>query len=213
MFSKSFAEMLKVDVSPYLKERDDSAGVKYLPWAVCKKLLHDHGAEEVLFWPVPGPDGSTLRKSELEFKDKNGVSNRCYEVLVHIKVDGMEWDVVYPVLNGNNPVKDNTLNQLRVHNAVRRAFVKGVAEKTGLGFDLWLHEDDLPDEPVEDLSKHSLLKCRQRLLELITDKIAQGIPMNVMADRLGRTEDELRAMMNWHLTLVKVEKTIWEMQP
>lgn len=209
MFSKSFNEMMKVDVKPYVQNRD---GADYLPWASCKKLLHDNGAEEVMFWPVPGPDGSTLRKSDAIFIDKNNVANRCYEVLVHIKVDNLEWDTVYPVINGNNPVKDNSMSQLRVHNAVRRAFVKGVAERTGLGFHLWLEVDDLPEE-IEDLSRHNILKCRQRLLELITDKINQGIPLNVIADRLGRTEEELRAMMDWHRTLAKVEKAIAEMQP
>lgn len=209
MFDKSFSEMLKVDVRPYVKARD---GADYLPWAACKKLLHDNGAEVVMFWPVPGPDGSTLRKSDTSFVDKSGIANRCYEVLVHIQVDGLEWETAYPVINGNNPVKDNSMSQLRVHNAVRRAFVKGVAERTGLGFHLWLEVDDLPEE-IEDLSRHNILKCRQRLLELITDKINQGIPLNVIADRLGRTEEELRAMMDWHRTLAKVEKAIAEMQP
>lgn len=213
MFSKTFAEMLQVDVQQYVKKRDDGDKAEYLPWAVCKKLLHDHGAEEVMFWPVPGPDGSTLRKSDISFTDKNGTPNRCYEVLVHIKVDALEWDVTYPVLNGNNPVKDNSMNQLRVHNAIRRAFVKGVAEKTGLGFALWLKEDDLPEEPVDDLSKHSLLKCQQRIQELITYKINEGIPFNIMCDRLNRSEDEVRQMLNWYKTLVRLEKAIWEMQP
>lgn len=208
MFEKSFNEMLKVDVKPYVKIRD---GVEYLPWAACKKLLHDCGAETVMFWPVPGPDGSTLRKSDAVFTDKNGVQNRCYEVLVHIQVDSLQWETAYPVLNGNTPVKDNSMSQLRVHNAIRRAFVKGVAERIGLGFNLWLKEEDLPEE--EDLRKHDILKCRQRLLELVTDKINMGIPLNVMADRLNRTEEELRQMMNWHNILYKLEKAIEEMQP
>lgn len=209
MFEKSFTEMMKVDVSHYVKQRD---GQPYLPWASCKKLLHDNGAEVVMFWPVPGPDGSTLRKSDSAFVDKNGVSNRVYEVLVHIQVDGLQWETAYPVLNGNSPVKDNSMNQLRVHNAIRRAFVKGVAERTGLGFSLWLDTDDLPDEP-DDLSKHSLAKCKQRLLELITAKINSGIPLNVMADRLGMDEDTLRAKMSLYNELARMEKAIREMEP
>jgi hypothetical protein len=208
MFDKSFNEMLKVDVTPYVKKRD---GQDYLPWANCKKLLHDNGAETVLFWPVPGPDGSTLRKSDMEFIDKNGVGNRCYEVLVHIKVDNLEWETTYPVINGNNPVKDNSMSQLRVHNAIRRGFVKGVAERTGLGFSLWLEVDDLPDE-VDDLSKHSLAKCRQRLLELVTAKINAGLPLNIIADRLGMEEDTLRAKFSLYNELAKLEKTIAEMK-
>ena len=210
MFSKSFNEMLAVDVSGYTKQRDN---IDYLPWAACKKLLHDNGAEVVMFEPVPGPDGSTLRKSDLAFADKNGVENRCYEVLVHIKVDNLEWDIAYPVMNGNNPVKDNSLNQLRVHNAVRRAFVKGVAERTGLGFNLWLGEDDLPGEDTEDLSKHSLAKCKQRLTELITYKINSGIPLSIMADRLNMDEDTLRSKIALYGELARLERAIWEMQP
>lgn len=213
MFEKSFKEMMAVDVSPYLKERDDAKGVQYLPWARCKMLLHEHGAEEVMFYPVPGVDGSTLRMSTETFKDKEGKTNRAYEVLVHIKVDNIEWDTVYPVMNGNNPVKDNTMNQLRLHNAVRRAFVKGVAEKIGLGFNLWLDEDDLPQEETEDLSKHNIQKIKQRCQELVTSKINQGIPLNVIADRLGMDEESFKAKFALYNELANFEYKIWEMKP
>lgn len=210
MFNKTFDAMTKVDIAKYVQARD---GVKYLPWAGCKKLLHDNGAEVVMFWPVPGEDGSSLRKSELEFLDKNGKSNRCYEVLVHIKVDELEWETAYPVLNGNNPVRDDTMSQLRLHNAIRRAFVKGVAERTGLGFELWLKEDDLPEEPVDDLSKHSLAKCKQRLTELITAKINQGLELNIIADRLQMDADTLRGKLSLYNELARIEKAIMEMKP
>lgn len=213
MFTKSFNEMMKVDVAPYVKQRDDKSDVDYLPWAACKKLLHDNGAEKVMFWPVPGPDGSTLRMSEAVFQDSKGKTNRCYEVLVHIQVDDLDWETAYPVLNGNNPVKDDGMNQLRVHNAIRRAFVKGVAERTGLGFSLWLKEDDLPVEKEEDLSKHSLAKCKQRLAELITYKINnEGIPLNIMADRLGMDADTLRGKLSVYNELARLERAIWEMK-
>lgn len=211
MFSKTFNEMMSIDVSPYVKQRD---GADYLNWAMCKKLLHENGAEEVMFYPVLNADGSTLRMSNAEFVDKNGVKNRAYEVLVHIKVDNIEWDIAYPVMNGANPVKDNSMSQQRVHNAVKRAFVKGVAERIGLGFGLWLDEDDLPQEDeTEDLSKHSLLKCRQRLMELVTAKINAGIPLNLIADKVGLDEESLRAKFAVYNELAKLEKTIWELQP
>lgn len=203
MFDKSFSEMQKVDVSKYIKKRD---GADYLPWAICKKLLHDNGAECVMFYPVPGPDGSTLRKSDMEFEDKNGVKNRCYEVMVHISVDKIEWDITYPVMNGNNPVKDNSMNQLRVHNAIRRAFVKGVAERIGLGFDLWLGDDETTDES-EDLGRHSLAKCKQRLEEEITEKI-KTMPFSVLCEKIGRGEDEVRAMMSYYKLLAKLERDV-----
>lgn len=211
MFDKSFEEMMKIDVSPYVKQRDNA---DYLNWAMCKKLLHDNGAEVVMFYPVAGVDGSTLRMSTASFVDKNGVANRVYEVLVHIKVDNIEWDIAYPVMNGNNPVKDNSMSQLRVHNAVRRAFVKGVAERIGLGFSLWLDDDDLPpEEETEDLSKHSIMKIRQRVQELVTDKINQGIPFSVIADRLGMDEEGVRAKFSVYNELAKFEYNIREMKP
>lgn len=213
MFDKSFVEMMKVDVRPFAKARDESPDVLYLPWAVCKKLLHDHGADTVMFWPVPGPDGSSLRRSELTFKDKNGVTNQAYEVVVHIQVDNLQWDTVYPVMNGDKPVKDNSMNQLRLHNAIRRAFVKSVAERLGLGFDLWLSENDLPDEATEDLSKHNLAKCKQRLLELVTAKINAGLPLTLIADRLGMDEETLRAKFSLYNELAKLEKAIGDMEP
>lgn len=210
MFDKSFEEMMKIDVSPYVKQRD---GADYLGWAICKKLLHENGAEEVMFYPVPSPDGSTLRMSSIPFVDKNGIANRAYEVLVHIKVDNIEWDIAYPVMNGNNPVKDNSMSQLRVHNAVRRAFVKGVAERIGLGFNLWLDDDDLPQDETEDLSKHNIMKIRQRVQELVTEKINQGIPFGVIADRLGMDEESVRAKFAVYSELANFERRIWEMKP
>lgn len=210
MFDKSFREMLEIDVTPYVKQRD---GSDYLGWATCKKLLHENGAEVVMFNPVLSPDGSTLRMSKESFTDKNGIVNRVYEVLVHIQVDNIEWEIAYPVMNGSNPVKDNSMSQQRVHNAVRRAFVKGVAERIGLGFSLWLDEDDMPqEEETEDLSKHSLAKCKQRLTELITAKINDGIPLNVIANRLNMDEETLRGKLSLYNELAKIEKTIREMK-
>lgn len=210
MFTKSFEEAMKIDVSPYVKQRD---GADYLNWAKCKLLLHENGAEKVMFYPVPAADGSTLRMSNVSFVDKNGVANRVYEVLVHIIVDDIEWDIAYPVMNGNNPVKDNSMSQLRVHNAVRRAFVKGVAERLGLGFSLWLDDDDLPQEETEDLSKHNILKIKQRAQELVTAKINQGIPLSVIADRLGMDEETFRAKFTQYNELANFEYKIWELQP
>ena len=214
MFEKSFQEMMTVDVRPFLTSREDNQNIKYLPWAACKKLLHDNGAETVMFWPVPGPDGSSLRMSDHSFTDKNGVTNRCYEVLVHIQVDGIQWETCYPVMNGDKPVKDNSMTQQRLHNAIRRAFVKGVAERLGLGFSLWLDVDDIPEAVEEDLSKHSLMKCKQRMTELVTFKIdREGIPFATIANRLGLEPDELRGKFALYGELVKLEKAIGEMKP
>ena len=70
----------------------------------------------------------------------------------------------------------------------------------------------MPDE-WEDLSKHSLRKCKQRLQELVTDKINQGIPLNVIADRLGLDEDSFKAKFSLYNELVRLEHAVSEMQP
>ena len=78
---KSFAELRKIDVLPYceMREAKDDNGKKievpYLNWARCKDLLHQNGAEKVIFEPVVGANGSSLIMSDAVFTDKNGVTN------------------------------------------------------------------------------------------------------------------------------------------
>lgn len=136
---KSWSEMRKVDVKPFCKQRD---GIDYLNWAKCVDLLHEHGAETVYFEPVPAPNGSSLIMSEVTFSDKNGGTNRCYETKIKVVIDDKTYYMQTPVTNGSNPVKDNSMTQQRVWNSMCRAFVKCVAINTGLGFDLWVKEEN-----------------------------------------------------------------------
>lgn len=150
---KSYEELRKIDVSPYCEEMD---GFPYLNWAKCIELLHDNGAEKVYFEPVPDErTGSSLRMTDKEFTDKNGNINRCYETRIRIVIDDNEYFMQTPVMNGKNPVKDNSMTQNRVWTSMCRAFVKGVAIHTGLGFGLWLKEESNKgtfetDVPVKD---------------------------------------------------------------
>ena len=128
MALKSFNELRKLDVSKYIKERDKA---KYLPWAICVDLLHQNGAEKVYFEPLTNDKGSSLFMSDKTFTDKNGNTNNCYEVAVKVFIDDLVFVVREPLMNGANPVKDNSLSQQRVGNAQKRAFVKGVAIHTG----------------------------------------------------------------------------------
>ena len=136
---KSYSELRKVDVSKYVEDRD---GYSYLNWAKCIELLHDNGAEVVYFEPVPdSKTGSSLRMTEVTFEDKNHVVNRCYETRIKVVIDDKTYFMQTPVMNGTNPVKDNSMNQNRVWTSMCRAFVKCVAINTGLGFSLWLKEE------------------------------------------------------------------------
>lgn len=145
---KSYEELRKIDVKPYCKKRD---GLDYLNWATCIKLLYENGAEVVRWEPIPDPvTGSSLRMTNVEFKDKSGNTNRCYETRIRVTIDDKTYEMQTPVMNGVNPVKDNSMSQQRVWNSMCRAFVKCVAINTGLGFDLWLGEESEEEPYIPD---------------------------------------------------------------
>lgn len=139
---KSYEEMRKIDVRPYCEERE---GLTYLNWAKCIDLLHENGAEKVYWIPIPDEKtGSSLRMADAVFTDKSGNTNKCYETRIRVVIDENVYEMQTPVMNGANPVKDNSMSQQRVWNSMCRAFVKCVAIHTGLGFNLWLKEEMQP---------------------------------------------------------------------
>lgn len=139
---KGYGEMLKIDVKPYCGNRD---GLTYLNWAMCIKLLRENGAEKVYWEPIPNEKtGSSLIMSDVVFTDGKSNTNRCYETRIMVVIDDNKYEMQTPVMNGANPVKDNSMSQQRVWNSMCRAFVKCVAIHTGLGFDLWLKEEYNP---------------------------------------------------------------------
>ena len=142
MALKSWDEMRKIDVSPYCEERD---GMTYLNWAKCIDLLHENGAAKVYWVPIPDErTGSSLRMVDKQFSDSKSNTNQCYETRIRVVIDENEYEMQSPVMNGSNPVKDNSMSQQRVWNSMCRSFVKCVAIQTGLGFNLWLKEEMQP---------------------------------------------------------------------
>ncbi len=197
---KKYSELVNIDVLPFceMREAKDDKGrkieVPYLNWAMCKNLLHENGAETVYFEPVTGPNGSSLIMADQVFTDKDGKTNRCYEVRVRVVIDDLVFESQFPLMNGSNPVKDNSLTQQRLWNAQTRAFVKGVAIHTGLGFKLWANsEEDKPNVMEDDLSKHSLKSIKQRFQEEYTKLMMAGMSVKEIADALGMTEDMVKA--------------------
>lgn len=210
---KSFAELRQVDVKPFceMREAKDDNGKKievpYLNWAKCKDLLHQHGAEKVVFEPVVGANGSSLIMADAEFVDKNGIANRCYEVRVRVTIDDLVFESQFPLMNGSNPVKDNSLTQQRLWNAQTRAFVKGVAIHTGLGFDLWLN-DATGAEQEEDLSKHSLDAIKLRFQQAYTQKLQKHMSVADIAKGLNMTEDEVKVIFTYFDQLKRFETAL-----
>ena len=160
---KSYEEMRKVDVRKHCKKRD---GIDYLNWAKCIDLLRENGAETVYFEPCTGANGSSLIASDHTFTDKNGAVNRCYETKIKVVVDNNTYYMQTPVMNGSNPVKDNSMSQQRVWNSMCRAFVKCIAIHTGLGFDLWVQEENKQELSIRNHWKRQLHRQRSRLLKI-----------------------------------------------
>lgn len=176
---KSYKEMREIDVLPFCNTRSakDDNGKKieipYLSWAKCIDLLHDNGAEDVYFDPIESDEGSFVFSSA-KTKNKDGRECGNYFVKVLIHIDSLEFVQKYPLMNGSLVVWDDTLTQLRISNAHARAFVKGVAIRTGLGFDLWLDDDQPSKEKEDDLSYHNPLKVKQYIEFLMTERLKKG---------------------------------------
>lgn len=202
---KSFAEMRKIDVSPYVKKRD---GADYLPWATVVDLMHENGAEKVWYQPLQNDNGSSLFMSEQTFTDKSGNANRCYEVRIEVTVDDDTFIYSYPLLNGINPVKDNSLNQNVVHKAIQRAFVKAIAVRYGLGFSLWSKEEiDAQDE--DDLYKHSLFAIKERFQQEYTKALRdKHLTTKEIAEKCNKTEDEIKTIFTYFEQLDRFEKEL-----
>lgn len=192
---KSFNEMVKIDVMPFCDKRKakDENGktieVPYLSWAKCKMLLHENGAEVVYFTPRTDQSGSYVFK-HYETSDKNNRKTDCYFVSVDIHIDEKTYTMDFPLLNGSLVVYSDTLNQLRISNAHARAFVKGVAIYTGLGFSLWTGEKDT-DGNVDDLSTHNIFAIKQRVEQLLTQKMQDGITIDDICKGVGLTRKRL----------------------
>lgn len=201
---KSFNELRKVDVTPYVKQRD---GADYLPWATVVDLLHENGAERVFFSPVYNENGSSLFMSEQTFTDKSGNVNRCYEVRIEVVVDDDTFIYSYPLLNGINPVKDNSLNQNVVFKAMARAFVKAIALRYGLGFSLWSKEE-LDAQEEEDLYKHSLDAIKLRFQQTYTQKLQKHMSVSDIAKGLNMTEDEVKVIFTYFDQLKRFESAL-----
>ena len=200
---KSFNEMRKLDITTHVKQRDNA---DYLPWATVVDLLHEHGAEKVWYQPLHNENGSSLFMSDQTFTDKSGNINRCYEVRIEVTVDDDTFTYSYPLLNGINPVKDNSLTQNVVHKAIQRAFVKAIAVRYGLGFSLWSKEEIDDTSEGEDLSKHSLFAIKERFQVEYTRLIRKGMSTNEIAEALEMTTDEVKLHFSFFDSLDRFEK-------
>lgn len=210
MALKSYEELKRLDLSEYIVKRD---GADYINWARIVDLLHQNGAETVYFEPVINETtGSSLFMTNQVFTTgKDAKTNRVYETAVRIVIDDLDFIQRGPVTNGSNPVLDNSMTQQRLWNCQTRLFVKGVAIRTGLGFNLWLKDEEINEQNnwEDDLSKHNIYKIKERCQIIYTDKMKQGLTTREIAERLHKTEDEVKAIFSYFDTLNNFERELF----
>lgn len=209
---KPYNELVKIDVSKFCdkrKAKDDfgkQIEVPYLNWATCKQLLHENGAESVFYVPLKDQSGSYVFCSK-EVQNKDGRKTGCYFVSIEVHIDDKAFTMDMPLLNGSLVVYEDTLNQLRIANCHARAFVKGVAIHTGLGFSLWAQDQDTDAAP-DDLSGHSIYAIKQRVEQLITARLSNGMDMRDMLSTLGINEKQFNNLMKSFEQIDLLEKRI-----
>lgn len=206
----TFKELMDYDISHFVQSRD---GIDYLPWANCKAILHELGANTVFFEPLTDPaTHSSLFMTDKEFTDKSGNINRVYEVAVRITIDDDVFDMRTPVMNGANPVKDNSMSQQRVWASQCRAFVKGVAMRTGLGFGLWV-KGDIEAAMTEDLGGHNIMKILERVRQEYTALLVNGWSVDEIAKAMDMAEEEVKAYFGYFSMIDKFEKKLTAVGP
>lgn len=129
----------------------ESKWLDYVEWATVLVALYKQGAKQVTFL------------SELHEHKPNTLR-------ISVTIDGEQYTTDYPIIDGNSVIKEP--NQMNLHRADVRGFVKCVAIHTGLGLSLWQKEESiLNDTPPEPLPKKEIdpekEKARQWLKEAI----------------------------------------------
>lgn len=209
---KPYEELVKLDVRPFCETRKakDENGreieVPYLNWAKCVELLHENGAKAVYYVPKRGADGSYLFRSA-DVETSKGRRTGCWFVSVEIHIDDLVFDMDMPLMNGSLVVYEDTLNQLRIANCHARAFVKGVAIRTGLGFGLWSGERDT-DAAADDLSGHNIYAIKERVERLITYKEQRGLDHRDLLSALNLNDKQFRTLMAAFDNIAVLEKKL-----
>ena len=109
-----------------------------------------------------------------------------------------------------SPVKDNSMSQQRVWNSMTRSFVKAVAMYTGLGFGLWLKEEETERrQQAESDQYHDIRKVKERVQQTLTSIQKEGnLSLEQIALNMGRSQDELITWMKQYDILFAVENNL-----
>lgn len=194
---KDFNEMIKVDITKYTEEKPNfvwdkvnkksvqKGSFNYLNWAKCLILLYANGAENVTYTALASDNGTTMFYDSKYF---------CPEVRVNVVIDGKEGTFSYPVVRGTRVITVDKINQLEVHVATQRAFVKGVAILTGLGLTLWSKYDIDEKDLLEQAEQYSIEHLRKSVQQSYLDVSKALGGANKLNKALDLTVGELSKM-------------------
>lgn len=157
-------KLIDFDIRPYVQKkptyRKGSDGkliempkdkwLEYIEWSVVWQILNEHFSY-VEFSSSKHPDYPNTLIIKLHVMDD--------------KVDhGGEMN--YPIINGNIAI--NNPNQLDIHKAELRGFVKAAAKYTGLGLSLW-QKDEVQTEAVREKRQitEKLIKSKSNISDLM----------------------------------------------
>lgn len=190
---KSFNEMRQVDLGPYVQKKPtfyrDKSGkliqttkdkwLDYVEWAVILDLLYKNGANRVEFFAEKSQDFPNT-------------------LVINLTIDGNSYKTNYPIIEGNTVA--NNPNQLQIHKAEMRGFVKCVAIHTGLGLNLWMKEEKITSEYLTEestikVSAKSFLEQAKTMEDLIerwnlTSEDDQVKYKDVFSDKRKEFEDK-----------------------
>ena len=200
MAIKNFAELMELDLKehiskkPILKKEGGEwkkiGELDYLSWPDCLWLLHQNGAEKVIYGNVrSGADHPLFL-----------IDGRSPFVRVYVEVDGDRRELDYPVIDGARDISMDKLVQSDIHNATQRGFVKCVAINWGLGLSLWQKEENEEGKrrkPSDDLEFHNIMAIKERVNRFITSKLQGGMSMEDILSGLQLSQAQFNAVMRY----------------
>lgn len=172
---KTFTELLDLDLKGHtnkrptykraangqLEVRPVEEHLDYLPWAKCLILMYENGAQKVRYGTEVSQDGYPA----FYFQNTNPF------VKVWVDVDGERNEIFYPVIDGE--VFNQYPNQMTIHKAQQRAFVKCVAINWGLGLRLWLSEERENAQKVEETNRARNKTLDEQILSRFAELVKQ----------------------------------------
>jgi len=197
---KNFAELMELNLKEHISKKPilkkecgewkKIGELDYLSWPDCLWLLHQNGAEKVIYGNVrSGADHPLFL-----------IDGRAPFVRVYVEVDGDRRELDYPVIDGARDISMDKLVQSDIHNATQRGFVKCVAINWGLGLSLWQKEENEEGKrrkPSDDLEFHNIMAIKERVNRFITSKLQGGMSMEDVLSGLQLSQAQFSTVMKY----------------